>query len=160
MNWLLPKDAVDRYVANPAPMELVYYHPYHHREEMRAACVGIAGALLKLNKEGVYSVSGPQVGVRIPIVCTLVPRDIIRIFVDPYVDGYGDVIPTGMKHIRKAHEHSTITYFTFRGEASLMYTERMNYTNHTGLAAELQYQFRKIEKMSRLIPPASYGIIT
>jgi hypothetical protein len=152
MNWLLPKDAVARYVAKPAPIELVYYNPQEHRKEMREVCTGVAGALLKLADEGIYSVSGPQIGSRIPIVCTLVPRDIIRIFVDPFIEPHGAPVRTGKRYIRKALEHCRLTYFSFKGEPLLMNTCYMRYTNNVGLATELQYQMSILDNCPRTIP--------
>jgi hypothetical protein len=146
---LTPTEAVARYVRRPKNVALVHYAPELHLEEMKAVCTGVVGALLSGKADDTHSISGPQVGSRIPVVGTLVPGDVIRIFVDPYVDTYGGKVQTGYTHIRVAEKHVILTYYTYQGEASIMDTGRMDYTNHTGLSLELQYQARLLASLPR-----------
>lgn len=146
---LTPVQAVARYVRRPTDVALVHYAPELHLEEMKAVCTGVVGAVLSGKADDTHSVSGPQVGSRIPIVATLVPGDVIRIFIDPYVDTYGGKVQTGYSHIRAAFKHVILTYYTYKGEPTLMDTGRMDYTNHTGLSLELQYQARLLASLHR-----------
>lgn len=147
---LLPDEAVQRYVRRPTDIPVVHYDPEIHEEEMKAVAVGVIGALLKMDK--VDSVSGPQVGSRIPIVALKVPGDVIRIYIDPYMEAYGRPVRTGMAHIKKAQEHVELTALTYGGDGLLVDTAEMSYTNHRGLAVELQFQDRILAALPREIP--------
>lgn len=142
-------EGVAAYLAGNKATTLVHYDPEQHEEQMKAVVTGVAGAMLKL---GLRSLSGPEIGSSIPVVVTNVPGDVIRIFVDPYVEAYGPEEATQVPYIKKAREHVELTALTYTGEGLLLDTAEMGYTNYKDLSVELQYQAALFEKLRRELP--------
>jgi len=84
------------------PDTVVEYDPVLHFEEMRYLATGLIGALISLSS--IESISGPELGSRIPLVVLGIQGDWLRIFVDPKVrkkkGGHRDVTAYSLSNKR------------------------------------------------------------
>lgn len=139
MARMLPAEGEAAYRSGARPPYLLVYDPPLHREEMEDVATGAVGAALRT---GVWSVSGPEVGSRIPIVVCNIPGDLLRIFVDPIITPYK----------RKARQYVKLAALNYRGDDIKIDTYDMSYTKYEELALELIRQQQLFDSLPR--PPS------
>jgi hypothetical protein len=110
-----------KYHDDPAPVKGV---DSFTEEEMKDLATGACGAMLAMQ---VPSVSGGQLGSHIPFLVTMVKGDLIRIFIDPYIQKNGD-------------DHVVVTAFAYSGERMKLDTEELWYAPTDLLVPELVHQ--------------------
>ena len=122
MPRMTPKEAIKRLRSKQRPLEILDYNPVEHEEEMQDMMTGLAGAVLSL---GVPSLSGPQIGSRIPAVVT--NTDVIRLFIIDEV------------YEMKKEKPRAISFgaFTYTGEYEQFDTDHMLTTDSDALAGAL-----------------------
>jgi len=131
------KEGVRRYRKGAPPTEVVEFDPEVHMEEWKDLATGLIGTLLRLELPSICSF---DLGHRIPAVVTNVPDDIIRVFVDPFVEPFG-------RRLRKGREFVELTALSYLGEPIYMNTKDLWYVNYRDLALEIQKQDRVIRKL-------------
>lgn len=146
MPRLRPQEGEEAYRNGRLSSYVVCYDHEQHGEEMMDLATGLIGALLRLK---LPSISGPEIGSPIPMVVTYVDGDLLRIFIDPHVEPFGEEIATGIKGMKKARQHVELTALSYQGEPMYLNTADLDYANHIGLAIQLQYQANKIGKIRR-----------
>ena len=146
MARLLPSEAKEAYLNGEPSSSLVMYDPDIHQEEMMDLATGLIGAMLQLRLD---SISGPEIGSKIPIVVTNVDNDIIRILIDPYIDAYGEEVECNLPRMKKARKHVELTALSYKGEGIYLNTEDLYYANPIGLAVQLQYHDKKFSTLKR-----------
>ena len=132
MPRLRPQEAEELFFEAPPPKELVEYDPTEHTENMKDLVPGMIGAALRLK---LRSISGPEIGSPLPVVATLVPRDLIRILVDPTIVSYK----------RKGREFVRLDALSYQGELLVLDTADLYYGPFDEVTKELLYQKSVLE---------------
>lgn len=96
-------------------------------EDVRDLATGLIGAQLRLR---LPSLSGPELGVGIPLLVTNVPGDILRIFIAPVIEAYNE---DGQEFVR-------LTARAYTEERMALDTAELWYTPFQSLQDELLYQ--------------------
>lgn len=137
MGLMSAKEGVRRFNSGALPDEVIEYDPAQHEEELRELSTGLIGALLKL---GLPSICSLELGHRLPVIVTYVPDDLLRVFVDPFVQPFG-------RKLKKGREFVELTALSLQGEPIYMNTQELWYVNYRGLALEVQRHDRLIQKL-------------
>lgn len=147
MPRLLPEEAERAYrEGKPSPYVLAY-DPDVHEEAMKDLATGLIGALLRM---GLEYISGPEIGSPIPMVVTNVRGDMLRIFIDPYVEGYGPEVACNLPRMKKARQHAELTALSYQGEGMYFDTGELTHIDGSRLAAILQLYDRKLHVLRLL----------
>ena len=106
------------------PKEIVDYDHELHGEEMRYLATGLIGALISISE--IESLSGPELGSRIPLVVLAVKGDWLRMYVDPKVDVQG--------------EHRVVSALSWAGDKMKLITKDLPYAPWRRIVEEVDRQ--------------------
>ena len=111
---MLPSEGRRLFREAELPLEIVKYDPVVHGDEMRYLATGLIGALISIPE--IESISGPELGSRIPIVVIYINKDWLRMYIDPVVEVTG-----------KNSEHRHVTAYTWEGGRTRIDTSELLY---------------------------------